>query len=273
VAPEQFGTLGSKEKISWFENDGSEGFTEHTVTQKVFDPESVHVTDIEGDGDIDIFSASALDHKIAWYENTAGVLPVEMAGITARLSGQETILSWRTFSETNNAGFRIQRRVGARERGGKGDGERGGGKAWTTVGKVDGAGTTSQPQSYRYTDGDLPYEAERLTYRLKQVDTDGTASFTETVTVERGVTEVQLLAPYPNPVRGQATVRYALPGKQETTIRLYDLLGRQVRTVVSEKEEGRHEQTLDVSGLSSGVYFLRLRAGGDVRTQKMTVVQ
>jgi len=84
---------------------------------------------------------------------------------------------------------------------------------------------------------------------------------------------LELLGTYPNPVQQRATVQYALPDKQEATIRLYDVLGRQVRTVVSGEQEGRHEQRLDTSSLPSGVYFLRLRAGGQTRTQKFTVTR
>jgi hypothetical protein len=57
------------------------------------------------------------------------------------------------------------------------------------------------------------------------------------------------------------------------TVRLYDVLGRQVRTVVQGEQSGRHERRVDLSDLSSGVYFLRLKAGGQTRTQKLTVVQ
>jgi hypothetical protein len=91
-----------------------------------------------------------------------------------------------------------------------------------------------------------------------------------------GVSEVQLLGTAPNPARRQATVRYGLPeglAGDNVTMRLYDVLGRQVRSADVQAEPGRHEQTLDVGGLSSGVYFLRLRAGGQTKTRKMTVVR
>jgi len=191
-------------------------------------------------------------------------LPVELAGFDATIGDGTVNLSWTTASETNNAGFRIQRKR-VQERGGEG--------AWTTVGSVEGSGTTSQAQSYRFTDANLPYEADALTYRLRQVDTDGSAHLSKTVTVERGVTEVQLLGTYPNPARQQATVRFALPETRDVTIRLYDVLGRKVRTVVSGTQEGRHERTLDVGALPSGVYFLRLKAGGQTRTQKLTIAR
>ena len=198
-------------------------------------------------------------------DSTDNALPVELAGFDATVDGDAVTLSWQTASETNNAEFHVQRRRGERKNGREG--------AWTTVGSVEGSGTTSRAQSYRFTDEDLPYEADKLTYRLKQVDTDGTEHFSGEVTVERGVEELKLLGTYPNPAQQQATVRYALPDKQEATIRLYDVLGRQVRTVVSGKQEGRHQRTLDVGALSSGVYFLRLRAGGETETQRLTVVQ
>jgi len=203
-------------------------------------------------------------------------LPVEMAGFDATVDGNAVQLSWSTASETNNTGFRIQRKVGDAESEGRGD--------WETIGRKQGTGTTSDPErvrNYRFTDSDLPYEADALTYRLAQVDTDGSVHHSKTITVERAVDAVTLQGLFPNPARGQVTVQYALPetrgpvssAGRGVTIRLYDLLGRTVRTVVQGRTDGRHERTLDLSGLPSGTYFLRLRAGGDIRTRKLTVVQ
>ena len=187
-------------------------------------------------------------------------LPVELAAFEGSSTDNGTALTWRTATETNNAGFAVQRRGEAQD-------------SWTRVGFVEGAGTTSEPQSYRFTDQGLPYEAKRLEYRLRQIDIDGSASYSETVTVERGVAELELLSTYPNPAQSQAVVRYAVPENQDVAIRLYDTLGRQVRTVFRGKQEGRKKQQIDLSGLSSGVFFLRLRAGGATKTQKLTVMR
>ena len=192
-------------------------------------------------------------------------LPVELAGFEARVDGEKVRLSWTTASETNNAGFQVQRRAGTKTSGGE--------DAWETVGRVDGSGTTTEVQTYRFTDENLPYEADRLTYRLRQVDTDGSASYSNPVTVERSVDAVELLDTYPNPVQNRATVRYALPETQEVSLRLYDVLGREVRTIVRAEQEGRHMQRVDLSKLPSGVYFLRLASEGTARTQKLTVVR
>jgi hypothetical protein len=262
------GTVANQKKIS----DTQGGFTGTLSDGDRFGLPPASIGDLNGDGIPDLAVGANEDDDgndgagATWILfGDQAILPVEFARFEAQVSDGDVRLTWQTASETNNAEFQVQRRMGERANVRKG--------AWTTVGSVEGSGTTSQPQSYRFTDADLPYAADALTYRLRQVDTDGTAHLSETITVERGVTEAQLLGTYPNPAQQRATVRYALPEKQKTSIRLYDVLGRQVRTVLNDEQEGRHQRTLDVGGLPSGVYFLRLRAGGVTRTQKLTVVR
>lgn len=61
------------EKIAWYENDGSQIFTEHTITSNTDGATSVFAVDLDGDNDIDVLSASAEDDKIAWYQNLTPV--------------------------------------------------------------------------------------------------------------------------------------------------------------------------------------------------------
>jgi hypothetical protein len=65
---------GSDDKIAWYENDGGSPptFTEWVISTNADDAWSVFATDVDGDGDIDVLSASQYDDKIAWYENTNG---------------------------------------------------------------------------------------------------------------------------------------------------------------------------------------------------------
>ncbi len=82
------------------------------------------------------------------------------------------------------------------------------------------------------------------------------------------------LSSYPNPARQQGTVEYALPEKAEVTLRLYDVLGREVATIAQgRKTAGRHRVQLEVGRLASGVYFGRLQVGDQTLTQKITVVR
>lgn len=192
-------------------------------------------------------------------------LPVEIASFDAVQDGSSVTLQWQTASETNNARFVVER-TGEQENGS-------GGKGWQPIGTIEGSGTTESPRSYRFTDSNLPFEADALTYRLRQVDLDGSVSYSDPITVQRTVEQVTLRAPFPNPTRGPATVPFAVPERQDVTLRLYDVLGRQVRTLVDGSRMGRQKAQMDLSGLSSGVYFLRLRADGRVQTQRVTVVR
>ena len=201
-------------------------------------------------------------------------LPVELAAFEGAETDRGVELTWQTAMETNNAGFEIQRRVEdanapeARKRtGASGEG------TWEKIGFVDGIGTTSEARTYEFTDADLPYAADEISYRLRQVDVDGTGSVSEPILIERTVDEVELLGTHPNPARSRATVRFAVPETREVTLQLYDLMGRQVRTLSQGPKKGRTEMRVGLSDLSSGIYFLRLQAGGTTKTQKMTVVR
>jgi hypothetical protein len=189
-------------------------------------------------------------------------LPVEMEAVTAHLSDDGVELSWRVLSETNNAAFRVQRRSASSG-------------AFQTVGTVDGRGTASSPKTYSFEDRNLPYAAETLTYRLQQVDTDGTASLSEPVTVERTrPTGVQLAAPFPNPVRDQATIRFAVPQRQPIEVTVHDVLGRRVATLKrGVVDAGRVQLALDATHLPSGTYFVRLQTEAGSQSQSMTVVR
>ena len=199
------------------------------------------------------------------FDETTAPLPVDLTALHGTNTETGVQLTWRTASETNNAGFRVQRRSGVNA------------GTWQTVGFVDGSGTTSSVRRYQFTDADLPYAADTLAYRLRQVDTDGSTQITDPVLVARAdVKQMELRETFPNPAHNRVTVRYAVPDGTEAadvTIRLYDVLGRRVHEVVGEAEAGRHERQLQVRDLSSGVYFLRMTADGETETRRLTIVR
>jgi hypothetical protein len=208
-------------------------------------------------------SASEWDDETRVRFSYDSIIPVELARFDAQRSGTDAVqLTWQTASETNNSGFEVQRQNGASS-------------SWTDVQFVEGAGTTSDPQSYRFTDRAVPYAAETVRYRLKQVDLDGTAELSKTVEVRLGTPQqLALQAPFPNPAQNEATIRYELPEATAVQIAVYDLLGRRVATLVDgQKNAGRAQIPFRTQQLPSGTYILRLQAADQIRTQRLTVVK
>jgi hypothetical protein len=186
-------------------------------------------------------------------------IPVELTAFTASTSGESVDLRWSTASETNNAGFDVERST---------DGE-----TFTAIGFEPGVGTTEEAQSYRFVDREVPF-ATTLFYRLRQVDTDGTFEYSPVVEVEVTPSAVALLPVAPNPVSTSARLRYELPEATTVRLQVFDLLGRRVATLASgEKPAGRHEVSWRSAGLASGTYFVRLQAGSTAQTQMLRLVR
>lgn len=203
--------------------------------------------------------------------NGATALPVEMTtfsgtahttNTTETVAEQRVDLQWETASETNNAGFEVQRRADSTA-------------AWTALGFVEGAGTTDEAQTYRFRDPNVPFATEQLTYRLRQVDTDGTESFSAPFVMDVPMPQAATLqAPFPNPTQGAITLRYTLAEPADVQLQVYDLLGRRVTTLTrTQVEAGRHELHTSVRDLAAGTYFVRMVAGGTVETQRLTIVR
>ena len=214
--------------------------------------------------------------------SSSTALPVQLANLDAQLVSRTGTnvprgranagvrLQWKTISETENAGFAIQRRQAGDHRAAASRAD------WQKVDYVESKapnGNTTEPKTYRFTDEDVPFAADSLEYRLRQVDIHGSESFSEVVTIERPVSDLRLLSMSPNPAHTRATVRFAASERQTVRLELYDTLGRRVRTVYAGGGEGRRKETIELAGLSSGVYFLRLKAGPRVRTEQLTVVR
>lgn len=82
------------------------------------------------------------------------------------------------------------------------------------------------------------------------------------------------LSNYPNPFNAATTITFTLPNESRTSLSVYDLLGRQVKTMPEEyRQAGVHTVNLDASDLSSGVYFYRLQAGGTIETKRMLLLK
>ncbi|MDZ7657972.1 T9SS type A sorting domain-containing protein [Fodinibius sp.] len=88
------------------------------------------------------------------------------------------------------------------------------------------------------------------------------------------ITEHNLLPNYPNPFNPETQIRYQVASQAQVTLEVYDVLGRKVRTLVDEPHAGgSYTVSFDGSNLSSGMYFIHLKAGQTVKLQKMTLIK
>ncbi len=212
----------------------------------------------------------------------ASALPVQLAYFTGTvIGGGHVHLRWGTISEINNYGFEVQKTHSRSQ-------------PFQTVPTsfVPGHGTTLEPQHYEYVD--VTATPGTWLYRLKQIDLDGSAHFTDPIQVDvlTGVVELSpptvmefsLAQNYPNPFSATGgfaadgntgtQIRYALQVSGFTSLRVYDVLGRKVATLVNEmKTSGSHVVTWDAAGLPSGVYYYQLRAGDFVATRKLLLAR
>ena len=190
----------------------------------------------------------------------AGPLPVELNSFLGQVDGQAAVLEWETTSEEDNAGFYVQQQDLESEE-------------YSDLEFVEGAGTTDEPQSYSFRVEDLT--AGTHTFRLRQVDQDGSETLSDPIEVEMGLQGEYELLTFPNPVRDQATVQFAVQEAQPVVIEVYNTLGQRVRTVLDEQVEAEttREISLNVDDLASGMYIVRMRGETFSTTQKVTVVR
>ena len=79
---------------------------------------------------------------------------------------------------------------------------------------------------------------------------------------------------YPNPFNPRTVISFQLPVVSDVTLKIYDVQGREVKTLVNERmQAGRYEVRFDGSGMNSGVYFYRLTADGFSETKRMILLK
>jgi hypothetical protein len=186
-------------------------------------------------------------------------VPVELTSFTANVTNNNVNLNWATATETNNQGFEIQRKSDNTE--------------YEQVGYVAGFGTTTEPKSYSFTDANI--QAGNYSYRLKQLDFDGSFEYSSEVNVEVMTPgSFELSQNYPNPFNPSTTIKYSLPENSFVNLAVYNLLGEKVRTLVNEVQNaGNYKLNFDASGLTSGTYVYRLSTGFGTLTEKMVLLK
>ena len=174
----------------------------------------------------------------------AGPLPVELTAFEVKAARDDARLSWRTATEQNNDHFDVERSLT--------------GATFVKIGQVAGQGSKATPTDYAFTDAGIGRQVSGpVYYRLRQVDADGTASFSPVRTVSFAAPAALTAASlrlFPVPAGASTTLDLsALPAARTYRVALTDLSGR---AVSRQTLAGGREHRLVLTGMASGSYLV-----------------
>ncbi len=190
------------------------------------------------------------------------IVPVELLTFTASIQNSDVHLIWSTATELNNKGFEVERSIGDYNN-------------FTPIGFVDGRSSSTEIVHYTFTDKPAVNSYSKLFYRLKQIDFDGSFSYSNIISVNFDVPgEFALNQNYPNPFNPSTTISYQLKTDVFVSLKVYDFIGREISTLINEiKPAGKHEVIFDSKDLPSGTYFYILKAGNYISSKKMLLIK
>lgn len=212
-----------------------------------------------------LWDISFVDSTTGWAVGDGGTIlntsnggtPVEFISFQGAQIKDNITLTWITSTEKNNMGFGIERKflgnsikiVSMKD------------TSWTSIGFIEGNGTTTENHLYSYKDTNV--KPGKYLYRLKQIDFDGNYEYSKQIEVFLSTpNNLELKQNFPNPFNSLTNIEYALPKEWENkpiTLKIFNSLGEEVITLVNEIElPGIHKITFDGSNSPSGVYIYRL---------------
>jgi hypothetical protein len=190
-------------------------------------------------------------------------LPVELQIFSAQATDNGNIrLQWRTATETDNVGFLLRRSTDSLHYHEI--------ASYRQTPSLRGRGTSTASTDYTFTDRTA--SAGKNYYQLYNVDLNGTTHSYRVISVfsTSPANRFRLEQNYPNPFNPTTEIRYQVSRLSDVRLEVFDMLGRNVSTLVNQPQAaGMYQVMLNASHLSSGVYFYRLQAGQDVEIKKM----
>jgi hypothetical protein len=191
------------------------------------------------------------------FTTTAGSLPVKLLSFDAKRQKTATALEWQTASEVNSDRFEIQRSTDNKE--------------FETIGSVKAATFSTSTRAYAFSDI-APVTAATNYYRLKQLDRDGSFTYSRTVSITSGdaralITQADIKL-YPVPVADQLTLE--VNGDKALVnpdLRMYDMFGKRIHPAM---QLDGNTWTISTAGLEKGIYIIQLENAG-ITTQLKVV--
>ncbi len=181
-------------------------------------------------------------------------LPVELGEIKTTVDDGDVVIEWTTLSEQKVASFEIQQKDAL---------------GFVAIGSVEAA---NQPNTYTHRVTDLGPGV--YTFRLRMIDLDGSFAYSPEVETSIEVTSSYAISrAYPNPFATSSSFAVTAERDQNVTVRLFDVLGRQIDVLYEGTlQAGRTQEiTTDGSSLTNGTYFVRIT--GDYFDSTQTLIR
>ncbi|OGU30153.1 MAG: hypothetical protein A2057_05600 [Ignavibacteria bacterium GWA2_35_9] len=202
-----------------------------------------------------------------WSSLNTNPLPVELSSFSASAKQNIVNLQWQTKTEVNNYGFEVERRSRKSEDRSQYNSQ------WIKVGFVDGNGNSNSPKDYSFMDKNLT-GGSKFAYRLKQVDNDGTFTYSDEVEVAVVPDKYELYQNYPNPFNPVTNIKFSLPEATKVRIDIFNIIGEKVKTLIEQNmEAGFHVVPFDAENLTSGTYIYRLQTENFTQIKKMLLLK
>ncbi len=200
-------------------------------------------------------------------------LPVELDYFNVALSGRDVRLDWETSVEINNYGFGIERAVSNDTANIDNSVDL---NNWKEIGFVKGSGNSNSKRNYSFTDFD-PSGGIIYRYRLRHVDNQGNYLYSRSAAINIIPQGFALSMNYPNPFNPSTSIDYKLPYESKIIIKLYNIIGKEVATLVNTVQgAGKYSIKFDAGvykNLASGTYIYRMEAGNFISSRKLILLK
>ncbi|NNF35705.1 MAG: T9SS type A sorting domain-containing protein [Saprospiraceae bacterium] len=171
---------------------------------------------------------------------SGSTVPVILSDFKAELKEGHVLLTWNTLTEVNNAGFYVEKNLDGQDR-------------FNALEFIKGQNSSRTMKKYKYVD-ELSSDESLIYYRLRQVDYDGNAFYSDVRTITRSK-DPSSVSIYPNPTTGILTI--SIPeGDKNSKIRVYNTVGQLVDHYAV--TDGITSTQVDLSTMERGIYLIHL---------------